>query len=145
MSALHREKGGDGFIMLKTMEENTVRSYHALRLSTGEKRLLVLRAGYEHQSFEEETRIGPYRFERSTLKWIRNTMKALMTTQEAPLFLDEVGILELHDQGFSDILRKLSKYDKPIYLSIRDTLVQKIIAQYNLENVQIIEGDESNG
>lgn len=145
MSELHRKNGGDGFIMIKTMDGNTVRSYHAQRLSTGEKRLLVLREGYTHPAFKEKTRIGPYRFEASTLHWVETTMKALIEGEIAPLYLDEVGILELEDKGFSNIINELSKTSKPFYISVRDTLVQKIINAYQLKNVHIIEGDESIG
>ncbi|MGM0436575.1 MAG: nucleoside-triphosphatase [Bacillota bacterium] len=145
MKALHREKGGDGFIMIKTMDGNTVKSYHAQRLSTGEQRLLVLRVGYEDDSFMEATRIGPYRFDASALDWIHSTMKHLIHSHETPLYLDEVGILELRGEGFSAIMDELSQSDKPIYISVREDLVQSVINVYHLKNVRIFKGDEFNG
>ena len=145
MKALQRKLGGDGFVMLKTMDGNQVKSYHAQRLSTGEKRLLVLRKGYSHDKFSEKTRIGPYRFDELTLNWVHTTMKQLIRNETTPLFLDEVGNLELCGEGFDATVKILKEARGTLYITVRTDLVDRVKRAYSLKNVRIIKGDEFNG
>ncbi|MFW6285084.1 MAG: nucleoside-triphosphatase [Bacillota bacterium] len=137
MKALHERLGGDGFVMEKTMDGATVKSYHALRLSNGEKRLLVLREGYETKGFQEAARIGPYRFSSSTLEWVTATMKSLMERRVVPLFLDEAGGLELRGEGFDSILKAMASYPGTVYLSVREHLIKDIIRRYRFKPVTV--------
>lgn len=137
MKALHDRLGGDGFVMEKTMDKDTVKSYHALRLATGEKRLLVLREGYDDPDFTEETRIGPYRFDSNTLEWIRSVMRELMRLRARPLFLDEIGKLELRGEGFDALLDDLAKMDVPLYISVREDLIKDVIKRYDFKKVTV--------
>ncbi|MFW5914027.1 MAG: nucleoside-triphosphatase [Bacillota bacterium] len=137
MKAIHEKLGGDGFVMEKTMDKDTVKSYHALRLSSGERRLLVLREGYEEEGFIEATRIGPYRFSASALQWVENTMKALMERHVAPLFLDEVGALELRGEAFDATLKAMADYEGTLYLSVREDLIKDIIRRYRFGPVTV--------
>ena len=137
MKALYERYGGDGFVMEKTMDGQWVRSYHALRLSTGEMRLLVLREGYDDPAFTEATRIGPYRFDADTLEWIRSTMHGLIEANVNPLYLDEVGKLELRGEGFDAILRELADKALPLYISVREDLIRNVIKRYGFKNVTV--------
>ncbi|MFP4077717.1 MAG: nucleoside-triphosphatase [Candidatus Izemoplasmataceae bacterium] len=137
MKALHEEHGGDGFVMEKTMDKDTVKSYHALRLSTGEKRLLVLREGYQAEGFKEAVRIGPYRFSAEALKWVETTLKTLMKRRIEPLFLDEVGGLELRGEGFDSILKVMATYPGTIYLCVRENHIKGIVRRYRFHPVTV--------
>ena len=137
MKALHQELGGDGFVMEKTMDKETVKSYHTRRLTTDEARLLVLREGYEDPSFKEATRIGPYRFDTETLHWVEASMRELMMIDRSPLFLDEVGVLELRGEGFDRILGALADYQAPVYISVREDLIRDIVKRYRFKQVTV--------
>lgn len=137
MKALHDRLGGDGFVMEKTMDDDTVRSYHAHRLATGERRLLVLREGYDDPDFTEETRIGPYRFDANTLEWVEHTMRDLIRSGLRPLYLDEIGKLELRGEGFDAILDDLAKMDVPLYISVREDLISDVIRRYKFKQVTV--------
>lgn len=145
MKALHQTHGGDGFIMVKTMDGQTVKSYHVLRLSTGEQRLLVLREGYNDLTFKEVTRIGPYRFDRHTLAWMEATMQDLIHSGVSPLYLDEVGKLELKGEGFHSILKAMIASDKACFISMREDLVHPITQAYQLNAYLVKEGNEKHG
>jgi len=135
MKALHANLGGDGFIMEKTMDGSQVKSYHAHRLATGETRLLVLRDGYDTKGFKESVRIGPYRFDDACLRWVKSIMHTLVKQTKSPLFLDEVGVLELQGEGFDSVLNDLSFYKGTVYLSVREDLINDIIQRYRFKGV----------
>ncbi|GEM_PF-557177 len=144
MIALYERLGGDGFVSLKTMKNDTVHSYTAQRLSTGEQRLLIIRDAYMPEDFNSKENIGPYHFEKNCVEWIESTLKTLVEERVEPLFLDEVGILEMHDQGFANTVKAMVDSGLDVCFAVRETLLPDFLKQYAITDYRLIE-EENDG
>jgi nucleoside-triphosphatase THEP1 len=128
---------GDGFLSLKTMEGSQVKRYDAFQLSTNKDALLVIK----EEDFDKEViqcQIGPYLFLEEGMKWIESSIIKMIENKVEPIYLDEIGLLELDDLGFSNILKKMVESNLELVISIRTDLVEQIIHKYNLKDVLII-------
>ncbi len=129
---------GDGFVSLKHMRGAHPHSYEALRLSTGEKRNLIIRDIYQPDHFESACEIGPYRFNKATIDYMEATFDQLIASGVEPLFLDEVGLLEMEGKCLHDVVTKLVGSGLDIYLSIRVELLDSFLDTFDVRNYEII-------
>lgn len=96
-----------------------------------------------NEIFEMETKevevleIGKYRFSK---KSFNKAINIISSAKEGKgwLVVDEIGPLELKDQGFSEIVRAvipvLGKESKAIFV-IRDSILQEVIKHFQLEEI----------
>ncbi len=133
-----KNKIGDGFISIKNMVHDTVHSYDAMQLSTQEKNVLIKRTTFFDNDFEIACQIGPYLFNETTLRWIDQSIIKLVHKGISPIYLDEIGLLELEDKGLHKTLSYLIKKKIPLILSIREDLVEAIKTKYNIEINEIV-------
>ncbi|MFW5841898.1 MAG: nucleoside-triphosphatase [Bacillota bacterium] len=139
MIELYKKRGtGDGFVSIKHMIQDTVHSYDAMQLSTHEQRVFIKRDIFYEDDFTVCCKLGPYYFSDETMAWIKETMLTLAGRGVTPLYLDEIGVLELENKGFHDLLKTLRSMDVDLVLSVREDLVDAIINHYNLEEVTLI-------
>ncbi len=135
------KKQGDGFISIKKMNGHLVHSYTALRLATNAKSLLVIRDLYRDDNFKKCCQIGPYLFNDETVKMIEKTFDGLIKDKTSPLFLDEIGLLELDDQCFHQLFKKLLSSKLEIYVTIRKDLLEKVLKKYKIIEYNLIDVD----
>jgi nucleoside-triphosphatase THEP1 len=129
---------GDGFISVKRMHYDKVHGYEIMRLSTKAFLPLVMREEFSHTSIDVACQIGPYLFLSDTLKYVENEIEEMIKNAVSPIFLDEIGQLELYDQCFSDIFQKMVNSGLEIYITVREDLVEKIIEKFQIKKVDII-------
>ncbi len=129
---------GDGFIAIKNMVHDTVHSYDAMQLSTGEKHLLIKRKTFFEDDFTVGCQIGPYLFNESTLFHIKNTVETLLKNKVSPIYLDEIGVLELENKGLHTTVDMLVKSNTALVLSMREDLVTPLQNKYKFDVQKII-------
>jgi len=129
---------GDGFISVKCMHYDKVHGYEIMQLSNKAFYPLVIRDEFSHQNMEIACQIGPYLFLKDTLTRIEKDIKTMIENKVSPIFLDEIGQLELYDQCFNSIFSKMVKSNLELYITVREDLVDKIIEKYKLQQVDII-------
>lgn len=132
-------KKGDGFISIKNMNNNIVHSYDILHLATSEKKLLVIRDIYSEKDFVKCCQIGPYMFSESTVKDVEIKIRELIKQNVSPLFLDEIGLLELDDNCFHDIFLEMLMSKLEIYVTVRTELLDKILKKYKIDEYNLIQ------
>ncbi|MFH0993359.1 MAG: hypothetical protein V1761_03305 [bacterium] len=138
--ALYNERGeGDGYVMIKRMIGRLVRGYDAHRLSTGEEWPLVWRDGYEPENFVIACSIGPYLFSAPALAAVENGLRAMIAGHVAPLWLDEIGELELNGRGFDAVMKAMVASGAELYVVVRDDLVERVLARYGIDEYETIE------
>ena len=131
-------QSGDGFVAVKNMIQDTVHSYDAMRLSTKEKRVLVKRDLFFEDDFTVLCSIGPYLFNDDTVVFIEKTIRACVKQNISPIYMDEVGVLELNDRCFHNLLSYLASKEIDLVLSMREDLVDAIVKKYRFSPVEII-------
>ncbi|MBE0700174.1 MAG: hypothetical protein IH571_00650, partial [Acholeplasmataceae bacterium] len=121
---------GDGFVSVKQMNGNDVQGYDAVKLSTNMKKTLMLHERCLNQSWKEVQSVGPYRVNVETLDWINREVIEMMNRQTSPIYLDEIGQLELSDQGFDSILRLLLLRGVDLIIVVKSSFLDAVIKHY---------------
>ncbi|MBU1143808.1 MAG: hypothetical protein KKH92_09235 [Firmicutes bacterium] len=136
----HYEKNqlGDGFISVKKMINDRVHSYISTRLSTKEEKVILVHEQFFSKDFLVAGKIGPYIINLLTLETIEKSIMKMIASQVEPIYLDEIGVLELKGYGYDYIFRKMIQSKLAFIISVREDLVDEVISKYQLKDVQTI-------
>lgn len=101
------------------------------RIKTNEIRLL------ETES-EDAIVIGKYKFSKETMEWAKQQIEESLQNNIDYLVIDEVGKLEMVDQGYEpmvsfvvDKFKKKNSFD--LILVVRESLVDEVISKYDIK------------
>lgn len=130
---------GDGFAALKIMEGKQVLSYDAMRLSDGKR--MCLAKHRENTGFvcPDGQNIGPYVLIPETLQEINHVIDELILMKIAPIYFDEIGMLEIRGGGFDKALRKAIDSGLDVVLTTRTDLKDQVVRRYKIKDVSVIE------
>ena len=129
---------GDGFVSLKTMQKDKVHSYDILRLKTNETKLFVIREEFFQHDVEVECQIGPYIFIKEAFDYIEKEIRQMIKSNVSPIYLDEIGELELYDKCFSTVFQEIVDSQLDCVITVREDLIQKVVNKFNIKEVEII-------
>lgn len=132
------DQKGDGFASIKTMRDSEVDFYQAMMLSTKEKKTLLIHENSKLEACYPNVKIGPYMMCMDTLHWVEHETRNMILDLKNPIYLDEIGLLELNDQGFHTLLVELIKSDLDLILVVRLNLLEQVIQKYRFINPKII-------
>ena len=110
---------------------------------SGEKRKLEL----ENQTEEEKVvTIGNYIFSSEALLWAQQILVDALQSPNRLIIIDEIGPLELRSSGLEPVLTEIISEaiaeEKKLILVVRPTLIDLIIAKYNLSSTVVIHHGE---
>jgi nucleoside-triphosphatase THEP1 len=129
---------GDGFISRKIMQGNLVYGYNLLQLSNNKLIPFVIRDIYDDGSKAIICKVGPYHFYEDAFNYVEEMVDDFIAKKISPVFLDEISLLELNDQGFHQVLVKLIENDMDLCLVVRDDLINQVVHKYQMKEVEII-------
>ncbi len=136
--SLYERHKGDGFVSIKNMEGNKVLGFDYLQLSTRKTEPLATK----EKITPVRDVLGPYYFNEEAMTYIESSFREMINNNVSPIYLDEVGQLELDNKGFHSIISwmvdNMSKTTK-LYISVRKSFVEQIIDKYRFKNIEIIE------
>jgi nucleoside-triphosphatase THEP1 len=140
LTSLYAEtRQGDGFAMIKRLAGRHVRGYDARRLSSGVELPLVYREGFEPQGLEFAWRIGPYLFAAPAFARVECELRALIEQRVAPIYIDEIGELELRGGGFDAVMRELVASGLDLAIVVRDEFVARVVAKYGIGDYRLVD------
>lgn len=140
-------KLGDGIVSKKVMLDNQVFGYYALRLSDNlEFPFMIHENVYKKDIVRNEDiydtdfiyEIGPYKVYRRAMKKINSIYKEIFKNRNNLVYFDEVGMLEVNEQGYYKNLKKAIKKGFDIVLTTREDLVEKVIEKLKISEYEII-------
>lgn len=136
----HYEKNqlGDGFISVKKMIGDRVHSYISTRLSTKEEKVILVHEQFFSKDFLVAGKIGPYIINLLTLESIEKSIIKMISSKVEPIYLDEIGVLELKGYGYDYIFRKMVQSKLPFIISVREDLADEVISKYQLKDIEVI-------
>lgn len=129
---------GDGFISVKTGFENEKHSYDILRLTTGETMPFIVSEDQMIDGLEIACQIGPAIFLQETLNYVENEIEKMIEQGVSPIYLDELGQLELYDECFHHIFTKMILAGVDCVITVKEDLVDNIIDKYGIKAYQIL-------
>ncbi len=138
---------GEGIVSRKIMIDRDVFGYYAQRLSDNFEFPLMIhekyfdRSIYVERSFSSRSigeTIGPYKIYKKALKAINDILHHAIKQGKSPIYLDEVGMLELRDKGFAPIIRFAIKHDIDLVMTIREDLIESVMQHFHIQNYDIV-------
>lgn len=129
---------GDGFVSLKFMNQDKVDHYEVMKLSTKKKKVLMIH--HDSPLFVEpkDTVIGPYHLQDEAILWVQQEIKQMIRSGITPLYLDELGLLELDNKGFHQSVIDMISSHLDIVFVVRSYLLDEIIKKYACDQAEII-------
>lgn len=138
MNALyHERKQGDGFLSKKIFVDKDFVGYEIVRLSSGEKMPLAYKSDHVPGDWDEMYRVGPFSFSKKAFAFARQIIDEIIEKGIEPVFIDEIGPLELSGRGFYAILKEVLNTGKDVYISVRNRCVEDVIEKFNIHSYVI--------
>ncbi|MFC2146661.1 nucleoside-triphosphatase, partial [Acidobacteriota bacterium] len=110
IEAIYRQiKKGDGWISKKVFLNKEFAGYEIQRLSTNEKLPLAYKKEYVPPGWDEIYSIGPFLFSKQAFEFAGKIIDEIIEKNINPVFIDEIGPLELQGKGFYPMLEKILK------------------------------------
>ena len=84
--------------------------------------------------------IGKFYFSQTAFDWAINVIENATTNQADIIIIDEIGPLELQDNGFAKLLKNIllkDNFDGELILVIRDKILEEVILFFNLNKEKI--------
>ena len=126
----HYEKSqkGDGFLCIKHFENEEFTGYDILHLKTSEQISFIRIKDNLPKNWTEIYKIGIFSFSKEGFEFAKNILD---NTKNEPIFIDEIGLLEIiHKKGFYDLLKQ--NLDKEIYITVRDSLYKDLLRTFSI-------------
>lgn len=125
---------GDGFIAVKHFEGSQIIGFSARRLTTGEMRHLAVHDCVNQNMLDVACKIGPYAFSQRTLNWIDKTILNLIAQKTQPLYLDEIGKLEMKGAGLNNAFQSILHSGLDAIISVRTDLLDAVLKHYDIHH-----------
>lgn len=144
LSLYNEFKTGDGFIIRKNFDNGIYVGQDILRLSTGEYKHFSLKPDYCSlpQNWDEACRFGPYSFSEAGFSFADKIIKETLQNSSDPLYIDEIGPLELQGKGFSRILKlaiSIASGQKEIFITVRDSCLNAVMDEFSIITYKTIQ------
>lgn len=137
-SIYNEKKEGDGFIAQKIFKGPIFCGYELIRLSTGES---ITQALVEDHFPARETPLykqGSFLFFKGSFIFADSIIEEIISNNINPVFIDEIGPLELRKEGYHKSLIKILNEERTIYVTLRNKLVYDIIDFYSIKDYSLI-------
>ncbi len=122
-----------------TIKGNNFIGYEIVRLATGERRMLAYKESAAPPGWDEIYRCGPYHFSQAALEFAGAIINDIIARGISPIFIDEIGPLELQDKGFAPLLEKALNTGLDVYITVRSPCLDEVIKKFNIGDYRLIE------
>lgn len=128
---------GDGFFNRKIYIDNHYIGQEIVGMQSGIKRLWSnreLQIGESQQVFSYKK----YNFYKEGLEFAENIITIILESGIEPIYIDEIGPLELQEKGFHKLFKECLESGKELYVVVRESCVKDVIKKYGIQKYQII-------
>jgi nucleoside-triphosphatase THEP1 len=136
--SMYNFTGGDGFISKKIFKNNIFYGYEIARLSTNESIPFALKLDNIPPLWDEIDIFGSFSFSEKAFAFAESIIDEIINSDTNPVFVDEIGPLELEGKGFFNIMKKLLQTEKEIYITVRKSCLEDVIEAFKLERYEIV-------
>lgn len=131
-------KTGDGFILPKVYIQGNYAGQQIIRLSTGVNKPFSFKKEYVPVCWNEKHCYDVYSFSQEGFDFAYSIAQDIIHSYISPVFIDEIGPLELQEKGFFQLLSQLLIGNDTIYISVRETHLERIVEKFHIKDYRII-------
>lgn len=124
------EKGprGDGFLSMKYYENKSFRGYDLLHLKTFQRTPFVRVIDNLPNNWHEIYRLNQFSFSGEAFQYANSLLPKMF---DFPIFIDEIGPLEIHqNKGFYKPLKKM--LDRELIITVRRSLYEDFLKTFDI-------------
>ncbi|MBW7571511.1 nucleoside-triphosphatase [Caproiciproducens faecalis] len=129
---------GDGFALPKFSIPGRAAGQKIMRLSTGEKKILSYSNGFEILNPSEAFRYKNYHFTKNGIAFANKIAADIINNNTNPVYLDEIGPVELMKSGFYYIVLAMLDHKKDMFLVVRSTCLEDVLNLFHIHADRII-------
>jgi nucleoside-triphosphatase THEP1 len=133
-----KQKSGDGIVQERVFEGERVVGYRLRRLATGETHPLAFERRRLPQDWIEETRHGRFSFSAEGIAFAQRVVQDVLASNVEPLYIDEVGKLEIQGGGHAEALRDALRSGKDLVLCVRDINVADVVRVFGIAEHELV-------
>ncbi|MDF1566778.1 MAG: nucleoside-triphosphatase [Spirochaetaceae bacterium] len=136
----HGRDNAFGFIADKVFDCGRVTKYELINLRDGEKRTIARLASIPlPKDWNRTFNHGPFLFSEEAFEWAGKIFDNAEKSGGTEFFLDELGKVELKDQGHAELIRRAVSSGMDLYITVRDTNISAAAEKFDLDEYQVIE------
>lgn len=139
IESIFKKKGGDGIVSKKIFKNATFIGYEIQRLSTKKRLPLACFKGCEISQWDEVFTFRRFSFSSKAFLYAKDVCDEILQKNISPIYIDEIGPIELNNRGFASFLKKALESKREVYLTVRKWLVSEIIEIFAISDYQIID------
>ena len=133
------DRKGDGFAAIKKMNGNEVYGYNMLHLSNDNIIPWMVHQKYFLRDFTKTGKFGPFYLNLDLLAMLESIIDELIVQRISPIYLDEVGVLEINGGGYHNILKKLLSSGLDLVITVRDDLVKPVASHFDIKDYELVQ------
>ena len=129
---------GDGFVLKKVYKAGCYIGQQLERLSNQKRVPFSYKRTFLPPNWDEVYMYHDYSFSKQGLEFAYKIAVEMIEKKIDPVFIDEIGPLELMGLGFADLFRQLLQTKKVIYVTVRDNCVLSVIDRFKIKEYSFI-------
>ncbi len=133
-----KEKSGDGFITQKIFRGPLFVGYEIMRLSTGQSMIQSLKKEFFPRDRRPFSTCGPFCFNEEGFAFADSIIDDVIVNGIDPVFVDEIGPLELNGKGHHDCFKKILGTKSTLYVAVRNRCVDDVISCFSLKDYSLM-------
>ncbi len=140
LTKYNKELIGGGFISKKYFSDNQISHFTSYNLTTKQESMYCMHSDvHDKRNYHIRDEIGPYFLIEETISNIEQVITKLVLNKVSPIYIDEVGKLEINKKGLYLLLSNVINSNIEFYITCREDLVQEIIEVFQIKHFNIIE------
>lgn len=138
---IYFEQGGDGIVSEKVFHNNVFIGYELLHLLFFARSPLAVISEKMPKDISNTFTFGDFTFFNETFEFAERVINRVLHEKREPIYIDEIGLLELEGRGFSMIFNDIILSNRKVYFTVRDKYLNEVINTFNINvnNLKIID------
>ncbi len=131
-------KSGDGFITKKLFHDKHFYGYEIIRLSSGQSSIHSVKSELFPHEKKPIYNCGAYSFHHDGFTFADFIIDEIISKNTNPVFIDEIGPLELEGKGHHDCFQKILKNCNTVYFTVRNRSLKDVIDYFSIKEHSLI-------
>lgn len=138
LNLYQKEKSGDGFVLKKVYVKQKFWGYRIRRLSTGEEKDFATWRDNIPREWHEAFVYGPFSFSKRGIEFAEEVVEDIIKKGIEPVFIDEIGPLEIEEKGLYAVIKKILSLDRAVYITVREDVFKEAVEKFGLKEYEVL-------
>lgn len=138
ISLYKSNRQGDGFALPKFYWNGIYIGQKIIRLSTGVSTVFSLKRPFLPSGWREMEYYKNYSFSEGGMLFATQTVDCIIESHSSPVYLDEIGPLELEGKGLCELLLRMLAVKTDLYITVRSACLQDVMERFQIKPAQFM-------